>query len=35
MEPFHAVDIRFELYLTQISSLGSNKTTVGLHVRQW
>lgn len=30
MEPFHAADISFELYLTQLGSLGSNKTPVGL-----
>lgn len=30
MEPFYAVDISFELYLTRLGSLGSNKTAVGL-----
>lgn len=30
MERFHAVDISFELYLTRLSGLGSNKTPVGL-----
>lgn len=30
MEPFHAVGISFELYLTRLSGLGSNKTPVGL-----
>lgn len=28
-EPFHAADISFELYLTRLSGLGSNKIPVG------
>lgn len=29
MEPFCAPDVSFELYLTRLSGLGSNKTPVG------
>lgn len=34
MEPFYAVDISLELYLTRLGSLGSNKIQWGLHVRE-